>query len=1485
MRNQPSSAISQTITPDSAVETSTIIHSSSMSKSIGEDEEILLQGTFSSSAGSSSPTRVLANETAIPSVSISSISSPSPSLTPSETGGSEIGVSTVTKASEGFGNSGGSSIIPLISVTSDSATSSSLSAFATQSGSAATSGTEAEDRKTSDLVSESAPTPSQSSIPNEGEGQHGANQTLSESSGSASSTPSQTQSEATQNLQPSTTSSTETQDHNPSESVSGSTPTPRQSPGQNEGEGQRRVSESLSGSSIPSQTQTEASQTLQPFETGKATITTFQSVEPEASQSQSGSQTSETAEQPSESDSAQTVKTPSPSGENTAKTTSEVAPFVISSHLPAGPSITSAPSNEFLLSETAAATSKSNILSPEPDKITTTTSATGSSDEGTARTSGIITNLPVIPLPTGSVSNPFTSDDGKSATKSSSDLSASETLKTTEPSKSVIPNPDVPDKTSVAISASITPAFLEKTESVVSSKITSEGSNSLASILAGASVSISGSIPKETEPALPSKTESAGLVPVASISGAASTSISVGIPAKTIPVELSSSAKKPESPAANPSNTGVSLPVDSSASTISSLQAIPSKPTESPSPGSEPVVPSQSEPIATPPPNSEPSLQSQSETSLPNSDSSRTAPIDDKSSKPILPLPTESPNNSIPPVIPNPESASVSVNVASSTAVSSNEPIQTLTASRSIDQNTVTPVVPVVPASLGGISAPIQTPAASPSNDNPTVTPTVPASNAESAAPVQVSTEPIASTGGKPAIIIAPTSSAPAEFPASSGFVAPVVVSPSIGSIQTPGPSPSNDQNTLTPPVVPISNAESSSPIPASTEPPASNGGKPAIVVSPTLSATPVSPASSGGVPPVVLSPSIGSIQTPAATPSHGKNTATAPVVPVSNAESATPTPVSTEPLASTGGKPEIVISPTLSATSESPASTGGVPPIVVLPSSSAKATEPSHANVPAPESSAGSSTPIIFGPSGTLAITAKPTVSPVSSEGGTLIASSVPSLSLKSNTAEGTQPTNSAYDASGLLKASPPSGTGTPPTETPNTTNAPTAGPTPVVSSGEAGPSQAVSRSNVPSAASQGPSDTLGIVSSQPGASQTGDTGATQPGPTLSASSPTQTGGSPGSSAPSPASAQGTTATASGPEETKPLALSLTPAPVVPATETSSAPGTIYQKPISTDTATAQSVPSSIVVASTASGTTASGANSPTGIPSDVPHIIAPPEGVPQAPPNTTLIQIGFLYGLNYKFVLENPKSQQQIFKFLPMGISYGLDIPRENVTMQTLRAYDTTKDLGYITTFALSWIPSDQVDLLSLKLKTPSDRIYNNSDTSVHRIMSLINPAMPILSDNKNINGDPASPSGSSASASASVASQQGVPIGPGVNNSAPIQPHSVGIAAGVVCGAAAYGAAMFFVARRYRKRKQSHRRSPSMFSSPVMTGSPHDFIGGANTALMSGGRGDADRSISPPNGYHHGRDSRGSGRSGSTGRQQISAPVMAENSLGWN
>lgn len=103
------------------------------------------------------------------------------------------------------------------------------------------------------------------------------------------------------------------------------------------------------------------------------------------------------------------------------------------------------------------------------------------------------------------------------------------------------------------------------------------------------------------------------------------------------------------------------------------------------------------------------------------------------------------------------------------------------------------------------------------------------------------------------------------------------------------------------------------------------------------------------------------------------------------------------------------------------------------------------------------------------------------------------------------------------------------------------------------------------------------------------------------------------------------------------------------------------------------------------------------------------------------------------------------------------------------------------------------------------------------------------------------------------------------------------TMGVAFGVVGAGFMYGAAMFIIARRYKRKRQTHRRSSSLSNSQESS-----EMAQPSPALMGGAL--------PSRDYFHGegRDSRGSGRSGmaNSGRTaNISAPVAAENSLGWS
>ncbi|CRK36470.1 hypothetical protein BN1708_007069 [Verticillium longisporum] len=88
------------------------------------------------------------------------------------------------------------------------------------------------------------------------------------------------------------------------------------------------------------------------------------------------------------------------------------------------------------------------------------------------------------------------------------------------------------------------------------------------------------------------------------------------------------------------------------------------------------------------------------------------------------------------------------------------------------------------------------------------------------------------------------------------------------------------------------------------------------------------------------------------------------------------------------------------------------------------------------------------------------------------------------------------------------------------------------------------------------------------------------------------------------------------------------------------------------------------------------------------------------------------------------------------------------------------------------------------------------------------------------------------------------------------------------------------MFLIARRYKRKKQAHRRASSISG----TSSDMRYTGTGSPAMMGGAL--MSRDFSNYGGVAGGRDSHGSGQTGNSGRTaKISAPVAAENSLGWN
>jgi hypothetical protein len=340
------------------------------------------------------------------------------------------------------------------------------------------------------------------------------------------------------------------------------------------------------------------------------------------------------------------------------------------------------------------------------------------------------------------------------------------------------------------------------------------------------------------------------------------------------------------------------------------------------------------------------------------------------------------------------------------------------------------------------------------------------------------------------------------------------------------------------------------------------------------------------------------------------------------------------------------------------------------------------------------------------------------------------------------------------------------------------------------------------------------------------------------------------------------------------------TPAPFVPLTnDTDTTPPPVPTsaeetiRPTGTDTNTAFTPASSIATAATRPSASVP-SSSASAIPTSLPRVITPEGGVPEKPDNSTLIQIGFLYGLNYEFVVNSSTAVAQIFTYLPMGVTGGLEIPKREMVMQYLQPYNTLPTAGYITTLAMAYIPTEELDKLSVDLLNPMSSLYTEGSDSVKTLMGMIDPTVPLLAGSQLAGGTPIN------SADPSATGEGGGDGGSGFEDNSsggPVNPSSVGIALGAVGGAVVYGAAMFLVARRYKKRKAAHQRSSSVQSGGRRA---HE-----NTNLMTGARNSYGSRFPQRGGSRNSDRSDDSGNSNRSGRTYISPPVMAENSLGWN
>jgi hypothetical protein len=276
---------------------------------------------------------------------------------------------------------------------------------------------------------------------------------------------------------------------------------------------------------------------------------------------------------------------------------------------------------------------------------------------------------------------------------------------------------------------------------------------------------------------------------------------------------------------------------------------------------------------------------------------------------------------------------------------------------------------------------------------------------------------------------------------------------------------------------------------------------------------------------------------------------------------------------------------------------------------------------------------------------------------------------------------------------------------------------------------------------------------------------------------------------------------------------------------------------------------------------------------------MILPKDPAKPQPDGTVLIQIGFLYPLNYQHVAKNTVAAAQIFKYLPEGLANAgnFDIDRIQVTM--LVPLDTRTKWGYVTTIAKLYYPENLIDALQVQLWAPNSEIYVQSNQLVQELTSVINPEIDIFG---NIEEDGGNDNGGSNGDNNGGGDSNDAFDGGNDSGSSSKQTGTVaGIAVGAVGLAGLYGAAMFILARRYKRKRQAHRRSNSLQGSDYS--SEMQYTGTGSPALMGGAL--LSRDMSNYGGASGGRDSQNSGHGSSARGANISAPVATENSLGWN
>lgn len=286
------------------------------------------------------------------------------------------------------------------------------------------------------------------------------------------------------------------------------------------------------------------------------------------------------------------------------------------------------------------------------------------------------------------------------------------------------------------------------------------------------------------------------------------------------------------------------------------------------------------------------------------------------------------------------------------------------------------------------------------------------------------------------------------------------------------------------------------------------------------------------------------------------------------------------------------------------------------------------------------------------------------------------------------------------------------------------------------------------------------------------------------------------------------------------------------------------------------------------------------TSMPSNVPKVILSNEPEVKQPEDTTAIQIGFLYPLNWGFVSKNTVAAAQVFRYLPEALATAGGFPSKNVVVTKLIPMDTNHKWGFTTTIATLWYPTASLDGLQMQLNAANSRLYNNDKDIINSLTAVINKNIDLFGNIGGENGDANHDDDEGGNGGDDTFDDND-----NSGTSAQDRARTAGIAVGALSLAGLYGAAMFIVARRYKRKRQGHQRASSLTSSQAS--SEMRYTGAGSPALMGGAL--MSRDVSSYGGLAAGgRDSHGSGQSGaghSARTANISAPVATENSLGWN